>query len=80
MENETVIRVGIMSLEQIKTYIIAIASGRYRPSEDEPKIWFTSMKSFASVLSDENQELLRLIFDKALKSLLEREIEARSTP
>ena len=34
---------------------------RYKPKPGEPKIWFTSMKSVAEVLSDQNRALLRVI-------------------
>lgn len=67
------LRVGIMSFEQIKAYTTAIARGEYRPKADEPKVWFTSMKSFANVLSDENRELLRVIFDRKPESISELE-------
>lgn len=67
------LRVGIMSFEQIKTYTIAIARGEHKPKADEPKVWFTSMKSFANVLSDENRELLRVIFDRKPESISELE-------
>ena len=55
------IRVGIMPLERVRDYTLAIANGKYKRKLTEPKIWFTSIKSFAAVLSDENRELLRII-------------------
>ncbi len=67
------LRVGIMSFEQIKAYTVAIARGEHKPRADEPKIWFTSMRSFANVLSDENRELLRVIFDRKPESISELE-------
>jgi predicted transcriptional regulator len=67
------LRVGIMSFEQIKAYTIAIARGEHKPRADEPKVWFTSMKSFANVLSDENRELLRVISDRKPESISELE-------
>lgn len=51
--------IGIASQAQIRERALAIASGRYKPKPNEPKIWFTSMKSLAEVLSDENRALLR---------------------
>ena len=35
--------------------------GEYKPKPGEPKIWFTSMKSVAEVLSDQNRALLKVI-------------------
>ncbi|HTQ98575.1 MAG TPA: hypothetical protein VMH83_01235 [Candidatus Acidoferrum sp.] len=42
---------------------MAIACGYYKPKPNEPKIWFTSMKSLAEVLSDDNRALLRIIME-----------------
>ena len=43
--------IGVMTQEQIRERAIAIAKGEYKPSPGEPKIWFTSMKSVAEVLT-----------------------------
>jgi putative transposase len=56
-----VVKVGIISFADFKKRSIAIAKGEYRPKNNEPKIWFNSIKSLANVLSEENQELLKLI-------------------
>ena len=69
----TVAKIGIMPLEQYKKRTIAIARGDYKPQENEPKIWFCSMKSLASVLSEENQLLLKLIIEKKPQSVSELE-------
>ena len=53
--------IGVMSQEQIRARTIAIAKGEYKPRAGEPKIWFTSMKSVAEVLSDQNRALLKVI-------------------
>jgi len=53
--------IGIMSQQQIRARALAIASGKYKPKPGEPKIWFTSMKSVAEVLSDSNRALLKVI-------------------
>jgi predicted transcriptional regulator len=66
-------RVGILSREEYQKRTIAIAAGRYQVSDDEPKIWFQSLKSMAQVLSDDNQKLLRLIIEKRPTSLAELE-------
>ncbi|CDZ79483.1 putative transcriptional regulator [Legionella massiliensis] len=66
-------KIGIMSLEQYKQRTIAIAKGLYKPKKDEPKIWFTSMKSLANVLSEENQHLLKLIIENEPQSVSDLE-------
>ena len=53
--------IGIMPQEQIRARMLAIARGEYKPKPGEPKVWFTSMKSLAEVLSDENRTLLKVI-------------------
>lgn len=55
------ITIGIMPQDKIRERMLAIARGEYKPKASDPKIWFTSMKSLAEVLSDENRALLRLI-------------------
>ncbi len=55
------IKVGIMPKEQYKKRTIDIAKGIYKPKKDEPKIWFESIKSMSQILSNENQELLKVI-------------------
>lgn len=66
-------KIGIMSLEQYKQRTIAIAKGIYKPKKNEPKIWFTSMKSLAHVLSEDNQLLLKLIIENEPKSVSDLE-------
>lgn len=73
MSAAKVIRVGIMSMDAMRAYTAAIARGEHKPKPDEPKVWFTSMKSFAAVLSDENRDLLRVIFDRKPESISELE-------
>lgn len=53
--------IGIMPQEQIRERILAIACGRHTPTSSEPRVWFTSMKSLAQILSDDNRALLRFI-------------------
>lgn len=53
--------IGIASRQAIHARALAIASDEYQPRPDEPKIWFTFMRSLADVLSDDNRALLRLI-------------------
>ena len=58
-----IVNIGIMPLEEFKKRTIKIVKGEYQPREDEPKIWFPSIKSLANVLSEENQHLLKLIIE-----------------
>lgn len=58
---ERVVKVGIAPYEQQKARLMAIARGEHKPAADEPKIWFSSIESFAQVLSTKNQLLLELI-------------------
>ena len=53
--------IGIMPQEKIRERVLSIARGEYKPKPSDPKIWFTSMRSLAEVLSDENRELLTVI-------------------
>ncbi len=53
--------IGILPQARIRERMLAIARGEYKPRPGEPRIWFTSMRSLAEVLSDENRALLRII-------------------
>lgn len=70
---QKIVKIGIMPLAEFKKRTIAIAKGEYKSKKDEPKIWFNSMKSLAHVLSEENQELLKLIVETHPKSIKELE-------
>jgi predicted transcriptional regulator len=61
--------IGIMPQEQMRQRTLAIARGEYRPRPDEPTVWFTSMRSLAEVLSDDNRALLRAIAATAPESI-----------
>ena len=63
------VNIGIMPQEKIRERMLAIAKGEYQPTPDEPKVWFTSMKSLAEVLSDENRALLKTIRETQPESL-----------
>jgi predicted transcriptional regulator len=65
------LRVGIATYEQFKARTIAIAKGKYKPRPDEPKLWFTSLESFAKLLSPKNRALLTLIAETHPDSLQE---------
>ena len=66
-----VVTVGIMSMEDFKNRTMAIVRGEYTPRKDEPKIWFESLKVLGEVLSDRNQDLLRIIIKHEPESLKE---------
>ncbi|MGH8234442.1 MAG: helix-turn-helix domain-containing protein [Rhodanobacteraceae bacterium] len=61
--------IGIASQEDIRARARAIARGEHRPTTREPKVWFTSMRSLAEVLSDDNRALLRVIREEQPDSL-----------
>jgi len=61
--------VGIMPQEKIRERVLAIARGDYKPKATDPKIWFTSMRSLAEVLSDDNRALLKVIQDAKPQSI-----------
>lgn len=65
------LKIGIASYEKMKARTLAIARGKYKPGRGEPKIWFTSMDSFAKVLSDRNRSLLNLIVEARPESMAE---------
>jgi len=73
--------VGIASLEQFKERTMAIVRGEYKVAPDEPKVWFSSIDSFAKILSEPNRELLRIIAEtepQSLGELAERTGRAKS--
>ncbi len=61
--------IGIMPQDQMRQRVLAIARGDYKPKASEPKVWFTSMKSLAEVLSDDNRALLRVIAETEPESI-----------
>jgi len=72
--------IGIMPQAQIRARILAIARGDYKPKATEPKIWFTSMRSLAEVLSDDNRALLKVIKEAKPQSITSlAEITGRKT-
>lgn len=63
--------VGIASYKQMKKRTLEIARGERRVKRNEPKVWFTSVESFAKVLSDRNRTLMELIRAHNPESLAE---------
>jgi predicted transcriptional regulator len=67
----TTLKVGIASYEQFKARTMAIVRGEFKRAPDEPKVWFSSIESFAKVLSERNRDLLRVIAETKPRSLNE---------
>ena len=65
------LKVGIATYEQMKGRTLAVARGEHKPGRAEQRVWFTSMESFARVLSDRNRALLHLIAESQPGSLAE---------
>lgn len=61
--------IGILPQELIRKRMLSIARGEYKPRPGEPRIWFTSMRSLAEVLSDENRALLKVIQEAQPQSI-----------
>ena len=55
------LKIGIADYGRMKARTLEIARGEYGPTKGEPTVWFTSIESFAKVLSERNRELLALI-------------------
>jgi predicted transcriptional regulator len=47
------IKVGIATQQAMRERVLAIAKGELKPQPDDPKVWFTSMRSFAKALDGE---------------------------
>ena len=65
------LKIGIAAYDRMKARTLAIARGEHKPGKGEPKVWFTSVESFAKVLSQRNRELLPLIARERPTSLTE---------
>lgn len=67
------LHVGIATYDEMKARTMAIARGDVRQGKEDPTVWFTSVESFAKVLSARNQALLDLIAKQKPGSLTELE-------
>lgn len=65
------LQIGIADYDRMKARTIAIARGKHKFAKGEPTVWFTSIESFAKVLSQRNRELLVLIARENPGSLTE---------
>ena len=73
------LKIGIADYDRMKARTMAIARGEHKPVKDEPTVWFTSIESFAKVLSGRNRELLGMIAREKPDSLTElAELAGRS--
>ena len=73
------LKIGIAGYDRMKARTMAIARGEHKPARGEPTVWFTSIESFAKVLSGHNRELLETIAREKPESLTElAEIAGRS--
>ena len=63
--------IGITGYDRMKARTLAIAQGEHTPTRSEPKVWFTSIDSFAKLLSEHNRRLLALIAREHPRSLTE---------
>ncbi len=65
------LKIGIANYAEMKARTLTIAKGKFKAKRNDPKVWFTSMESFAKVLSDKNRTLLDLIMENKPGSLTE---------
>ena len=75
-----VLRIGIASREEIMSRTMAIARGEYKVTQDEPKVWFTSIESLAQVVSTKNKLLLELIRQSKPASIRDLAMLSRRKP
>lgn len=74
------LQIGVMSRDKFQSRAMEIASGRYKPKKNEPKIWFSSMKSLSEVLNENNMQLLKIIDEQKPQSIKELAILAQLEP
>ncbi len=74
------ITIGIMPQAQIRARMLSIAKGELKPKPGDPRVWFTSMRSLAEVLSDENRALLKVIADLHPESIAALAIATGRSP
>ena len=73
------LKIGIAGYDQMKARTLAIARGERARAGGEPRVWFTSIESFAKLLSEHNRHLLELIARERPGSITElAELAGRS--
>ena len=65
------LKIGIAGHDRMKARTMATARGEHKPVKGEPTVWFTSIESFAKVLSRRNRDLLETIAREKPDSLTE---------
>ena len=65
------VKIGIADEAELRQRSIDIAAGRRRRRRGKPKVWFTSMRAAAEVLSEKNRELLRILAEEQPQSVRE---------
>ena len=74
------LKIGIAGYDRMKARTLEIARGGHVRAGDEPKVWFTSIDSFAKLLSEHNRRLLELIARERPRSLTELAAMAGRSP
>ncbi|MDB5758185.1 MAG: hypothetical protein JWM30_1474 [Burkholderia sp.] len=57
----TIIKIGILSVEQQRKRVMDIASGNRKRGQDEPKIYFPSIAAAVKILATDHIALARAI-------------------
>jgi predicted transcriptional regulator len=70
-QSNGILKVGIAPRTDVARYRREIVLGRRRREPDDPDVWFTSVESFAKVLSERNRDLLALICERQPESIEE---------
>lgn len=63
--------IGIISPENMRKRMLDIAGGRYKPEDNEPKVWFASLNAISQILSNENVLLLKMMAQEKPQSVTE---------
>ena len=63
------LKVGIAPRSVVFQYMRDVVSGRRARTPHDPDIWFSSVESFAKVLSEKNRALLALIAERRPESI-----------
>jgi predicted transcriptional regulator len=71
--DEKLLPIGILPFGVNDNYAIKVARGEVVPKNNDPSIWIDSIESLARMLSEENQDLLRMIMGKNRYELSELE-------
>jgi predicted transcriptional regulator len=69
MKTKKTLKIGIAPGQAIARHTRNGVTGRRRRSAENPDVWFTSVESFAKVMSDRNRGLLALIAERRPESI-----------